>query len=215
MEASASMVWEGADDMRLWLVPIGDLTPHPSNPRRGDVEEIKGSLARFGQVRAILADHGTIIAGNHTYKAAVELGWTHVAAVLHEFEDAAEARAYLLADNRLGDLGEYETVELREHLEALETSGHWEGTGWQDQDLAYLRKLEEAASRPVTDPVPRPSPSAPSTTREVVLLFGEEQQPRFATAVKKLREGWQLEGVTEIVVRAVRAEALRVQKEAP
>jgi ParB-like chromosome segregation protein Spo0J len=209
-----AVVWEGAEALRAQLVPVEALSPHPENPRRGDVAEIAKSLSRFGQVRLVLADAaGAIIAGNHTYKAAVQLGWTHVAALLHEFSTVEEARAYLLADNRLGDLGEYERVELRLHLEDLEKSGRWDGTGYVSDDLAHLRGLDRLAAEPPPAAPPALPPSAPpSELREMVLLFTEEQHTQFGENVRLVRADYGLEGVTETVVRAVRDEALRANQ---
>lgn len=202
--------WEGAERLREMLVPVDRLEPHPDNPRRGQVKEIAASLQRFGQVRLILAqDDGKVIAGNHTLLAARELGWTHVAAVLHKFESEEEARAYLLADNRLGDIGEYDRQELATFLEELSVSGRWEGTGYTDdhlQDLLGALNPPAAGAAPVSEP--------PLALREVVLLFTTEQRERFATHVKILRHEYGLEGITETVQRALREAALRVNQAA-
>lgn len=166
--------WKGADELRTLLRPIESLHPHPDNPRRGDTAEILKSLQRFGQVRAILTDpEGTIIAGNHTYAAAVEAGWTEVAAVTHDFKSAEEARAYLLADNRLSEVGEYDRAELMLLLDELEATSGWTGTGYIPDDLGQLRALEELLN-PSAPAEPTVAPSPPPEMREIVLLLTEE-----------------------------------------
>src|ERR1039457_4427748 len=61
-------------------VQISDLTRFPNNARRGNVEEIRKSLRRHGQYRAIVVrDTGSelvILAGNHTRDALEAEGHT-------------------------------------------------------------------------------------------------------------------------------------------
>lgn len=207
--------WKGAEALRPHLVPIGTLTRHPLNPKHGAVEEISQSLNRFGQVRMILVDDtNTVVAGNHTLLAAERLGWTHVAVVLNTFASGEEALAYLLADNRLGDLGENDRSELLLIVEEIEKSGNWAGTGYIKDDLDHYRALE-AASTAAPAPVPDEAelgPAPPAALREIVLLFDEEQQAAFGENVRKLRPRYQLEGVTETVLRAIRDESLLVNQ---
>lgn len=116
-------------------VPVDQLRPHPRNPRRGDVDAIARSLERFGQVRPILAtEDGTIIAGNHTYRAAVQLGWTKVAAVRFTGTQD-EADAYLAADNRASDLGAYDDPALADLLKDLRDRELLDGTLYSDTDV--------------------------------------------------------------------------------
>lgn len=148
--APETIVWNGSEALRPYLVAVGDLQRHPQNPRIGDVGAIRLSLERFGQVRPLLADKGVIVAGNHTYLAALELGWTHVAVVAHDFQSEEEAKAFLLADNRLPDLGGYDDASLRDLLRSLE---ELEGTGYSADDLADLDR-ELAAAGQALDAAP-------------------------------------------------------------
>ena len=211
-------IWTGADELRARLVPIADLTRHPDNPRRGDVDEIVKSLGRFGQVRPILIDDGnTVIAGNHTLLAAERLGWTHVAAVVNAFGNAEDAKAYLLADNRLSDLGEFDRAELALLVAELETSGRWDGTGYTSDDLDHMRAMQAARDTQLPPPpvLPPVDPALPPGLREVVLLFDEEQQQEFGGHVRALRARYGLEGVTDTVLKALHDEALLVHQGAP
>lgn len=86
------------------VVPIASLKLHPRNPRRGHLPTIKQSLETNGQYRPILvhAETRTVIAGNHTLKAAKALGWTGIAVTwFHGTED--EALVLLLEDNKSSD----------------------------------------------------------------------------------------------------------------
>lgn len=211
------MVWKGAEQIRPFLRPVEDIHVHPRNPRIGDIGEIAKSLDRWGQVRLILFDaEGQIVAGNHTYLAAIDNGWTHVGAVLNDFATPQEAAAYLLADNKIGDEGEYERAEQIEMLAELEATGRWEGTGYAPDDLAHLRGLDRIANAPppALPPEPPAGPPIPEL-REVVLLYTSEQKSELAAGVKVLRRRYGLEGVTETVLRAVQDEALRLNQGTP
>ncbi len=211
--------WKGSADLEVRLVPVESLTLHPDNPREGNVDEIAASLKRFGQTRPVLVDpDGVVVAGNHTLLAALSLGWPSVAVVRNDFGSAEEARAYLLADNRLSDLGTFDQAELLLLVAELEASGRWEGTGYTPDDLDHMRALEAARDTVLpaaASDVPPADPTAPPGLREVVLLFDEEQQQAFGGHVRALRNRYGLEGVTDTVLRALHDEALLVHQGEP
>jgi site-specific DNA-methyltransferase (adenine-specific) len=125
------------------LVPVGELRAHPRNPRRGAVEEIRKSLRRFGQQRPLLAlPDGTLVAGHHVWRAAQAEGWSHVAVLRSDLTEG-EVEAYLLADNRLADLGVYDEQLLGELLAPMRDGERLEGTGYSYEDVdALLLYLE-------------------------------------------------------------------------
>ena len=134
-----TQVWHGSPDLQDSLVPIGDLEPFPGNPRRGDTTAVAASLRRFGQVKPIVIDGKRIVAGHTLVRAAEGEGWTHIAAASNLFGSEEEQRAYLLADNRASDLGQYDDTLLYEQLAALESR---EGTGYDERDtLALAERL--------------------------------------------------------------------------
>lgn len=139
------------------VVVIDSLTPHPGNPRRGDVEAIKDSLQRNGQYQPIVVDAGNVIlAGNHTWLAAQELGWTEITVVRLDVDQDTAARI-VLTDNRTSDLAAYDDGALLELLSGLGDLG---GTGWEDEDLNDLRFMLEEEMDLSDLPVP-PRPPAP------------------------------------------------------
>lgn len=221
---AAAVVWEGADQLREWLVPVHDLERYPGNPRRGQVSEIAKSLARFGQVRPVLTDGHRIVAGNHTYLAALELGWSHVAAVPNAFKSDDEARAYLLADNRLPELGEYDQTELTAMLEELEQSGRWDGTGYALDDLEDLRAAHDGATVMdeggfegtfAVDPAELARRAAQlaagNTMKEVVLMLTGEVAPQWDADLRVLKKEYGDGGVSELVERAVAEQVSRAE----
>ena len=121
------------------IVEITDLKPYPQNPRRGDVEEIAKSLNINGQYKPIVVNRRdkTILAGNHTWRAARSLGWTHIA-VTYVDVDEYGAQKIVLADNRTSDMSSYDDSKLLDLLESLPTL---EGTGFKQVDLDQLQTL--------------------------------------------------------------------------
>jgi site-specific DNA-methyltransferase (adenine-specific) len=105
-----------ADNLLPLATPLDDLHQLPGNPRRGDVDAVARSLERFGQLKPIVArTDGTIIAGNHTFLAARSLGWSELAVVRTD-ADEATAKAFALADNRTSELGTYDEQALLDLL---------------------------------------------------------------------------------------------------
>ena len=102
-----------AADLRALAIPVADLHLMPGNPRRGDVDAVARSLSAFGQRKPIVVRRGdnVVIAGNHTLRAARQLGWPEIAAVWVDDDDAT-AKAFSLADNRTAELGGYDDAEL-------------------------------------------------------------------------------------------------------
>jgi hypothetical protein len=132
------------------LVEIGTLVELPGNPRKGNVEAIMASYKEFGQLKPIVIktnDDGTstVIAGNHQVRAARQLGWTHVAAVPFE-ADEARAVAFALADNRISELGHTDQSLAADLLfDVIDDYGDlMEDLGWDSFEVAYI---EEQAMR--------------------------------------------------------------------
>jgi ParB-like chromosome segregation protein Spo0J len=121
------------------IVDITSLKPYPKNPRRGDVEEIAKSLKVNGQYKPIVINRrdSTILAGNHTWRAARSLGWTHIAVTYVDVDDYG-AQKIVLADNRTSDMSSYDDSKLLELLESLPTL---DGTGFKDVDIEQLQTL--------------------------------------------------------------------------
>lgn len=176
-----SEIWNGAPQLRELLIPIDTIAKYPNNPRRGDEKKIQESLERFGQMKPIVVSKSTmlIVAGNHVYGAAKGLGWTHVAAVVADLSDK-DAKAYLLADNRMSDIGDYNDSALAMILEDLATTGELDGTGYDADDLdSLLAKIEKQ-----TDDTKEMADQSP--TAEIV-FDDDEQQDLWFEFVKWLK----------------------------
>lgn len=117
-------------------VPVGKIKPYPKNPRIGNIEIIAESLREHGQFQPLVVQQssGFILAGNHTYKAALTLGMRKVDVVYVDVDDERAAKI-VLAANRTSDLASYDTELLTEILSSLPTPV---GTGYDDAAVRAL-----------------------------------------------------------------------------
>jgi ParB-like chromosome segregation protein Spo0J len=129
--------------MTVVLRECDELRPHPDNPRNGDIDSIAESLTLNGQFKPIVTTtNGVILAGNHTYHAALQIGWKHIQCVVLDLDPYSnEAKRIMLADNRTSDRARYDDGILIDLLESLEDSDRaLQGTGFDESDLEYLKK---------------------------------------------------------------------------
>ena len=92
-------------------VAVSSLKPYERNAKihgKEQIEKLKASILEFGFLTPCLIDRdNNIIAGHGRVMAASELGMQTVPCVYIEGLTEAQRRAYILADNRLGELGEW------------------------------------------------------------------------------------------------------------
>lgn len=132
--------------LNVVAVPLPELRQWDRNPHTGNVEAIRASLRRFGQVEPIVrAPDGWIIAGNHTLKALEEESYSHAACVTLDAEQA-EQFAYALASNRTAQLGSDDDISILALLREIDVL---EGTGYDQDDRedleAAVAELERAS----------------------------------------------------------------------
>lgn len=171
------------------LEPVATVRPHPRNARAGDTDAIIESIRVNGMYRPLYAQRSTghILAGNHTYAAAMELGADRVPVIWLDVDDTTAAKI-LLADNRTADLGSYDLGLLVDLLGALDHD--LMGTGYGPDDVTALAHLASLDNQGMTQqaeldagrnlaPKPRELP--------LTLIFSSAAQLDAAGA---LRMGW-------------------------
>lgn len=120
-------------------VPLSELNQYAKNPRKGDVERIRASLEENGQYKAVVVrkSSNTILAGNHTVKAAKALGWDELAVTYWDGSDE-EAAKIVLVDNASSDAATYDDEALKELLSDLTDLV---GSGYDEEKLRELNGL--------------------------------------------------------------------------
>ena len=129
---------------KIEMVATGDLSCHPDNPRRGDVDGIRESISANGFYGALVVQRSTghILAGNHRFMAAQAEGFDTVPVIYVDVGDD-EARHILVVDNRSSDQAENDQALLVAILQGLQNGPQGlTGTGYSDDDLAALLAIE-------------------------------------------------------------------------
>jgi len=105
-------------------VAVTLLKPYEQNAKihgKEQIKKIKDSIKEFGFLTPCLIDGDyNLIAGHGRVMAAKEVGMETVPCVFIEGLTEAQRRAYILADNRLGELGEWDMDIVNTELIALD-----------------------------------------------------------------------------------------------
>ena len=109
---------DGVQEVRL-----DSLKPYEKNAKvhgQEQVNKIADSIREFGFLSPLLIDKDyNIIAGHGRVMAAKQLGMEKVPAVFIEGLTETQRRAYILADNKLTELGGWDMELVEEELQAL------------------------------------------------------------------------------------------------
>src|SRR6516225_9434965 len=138
---------------------IDQLKPDPHNARRHSkkqIRQIANSIKAFGFNVPILIDrNGNVIAGHGRLLACRELGITKVPTLCLDHLTPAQARVFMIADNRLTEIATWDDRLLAQQLKDLSLLGldfSLELTGFEmpeiDLRIASLDDLPEGADDP-------------------------------------------------------------------
>src|SRR5688572_11727048 len=98
--------------LKIENLPLDALHPDPKNPRKHttrQIRQIAASVDEFGFLVPILIDQESgIIAGHGRFEAARLCGMAEVPTVRVEHLTSAQIRAFMIADNRLTENGEWD-----------------------------------------------------------------------------------------------------------
>ena len=131
---------------KLHEIAIDQLIPYDKNAKTHSpeqVEKLAASIREFGFVSPILIDEqNQIIAGHGRVLAAKALGMKKIPAVNVEGLTEAQRRAYIIADNRLTELGGWDMETVRAELEELQADGFdTEITGFGLSDISFTEDM--------------------------------------------------------------------------
>lgn len=183
------------------LVTVGRLKTHPDNPRKGNVELIRGLIRENKFFGVVIVQKSTryILKGNHAFLAAKAEGLKRVPAVWLDVDDE-RAKKIMLADNKASDAASYDDQIL---VDLLKSTDDLVGTGFDDKELeSLMRKLEAP---------PRGGPPVGSLTshnaesKTVPLYMNNEDYAEFMEWVRQIGDTVEgLEHVTDVVRYAVK-----------
>jgi len=124
------------------MMKISELKPHPKNPRKHPdvlIDKLQKSIQEFGFTNPVLiSKDNMILAGHARCKAAEKLGITEVPTIKLDFE-GAKADAYVILDNKLNELSEWDNDLLLGMIKDIEANNFDVSlTGFDSDELADL-----------------------------------------------------------------------------
>lgn len=166
----------------IYMAP-DQLVPWGKNPRVNDhaVNTVAGLIQRFGWGAPILArrENLMVIGGHTRLKAATKLGLAEVPVRLMDLSQE-EAEALALADNKAGELANWDNEQLATILADLERQEFdLEELGFSDAELEKLVGEAELEDVPVQEIPPR---------YDVLVVCGDEAK-QLALIAKLQEEG--------------------------
>jgi DNA modification methylase len=156
---------------RLAIVqrPIAELQLDQTNPRLHSPRQVKQlarSIETFGFNGAVMIDrNGKVVAGHGRILACKLLGWTEVPTICLDHLTEAQARAFMIADNRLTENSVWDDRLLAEQLKdlsLLELDFTLEATGFEMAEIDL--RIEGLNSEPEGDDPADALPEAQSRT---------------------------------------------------
>jgi DNA modification methylase len=145
---------------RVEMISTEMLRPAARNPRRHpapQIEKIACSIETFGFLVPIVVDsENRILAGHGRWEAAKTLGMPTVPVLRVEHLTPAQRRAYRIADNRIGELAQWDEEALRMELQEIlvDVPGFdLSATGFEigEVDRMLLGENDGAASDPADE----------------------------------------------------------------
>lgn len=160
--------------MQIEKVKISSLILDPANARKHNqknLEAIKGSLAKFGQQKVVVVDENNIvIAGNGTVQEAKALGWTEIVVNRTDLR-GTDKTAFAIADNRTGELAEWDDDVLSKTLEGLKEGGFdLDSIGFDEKDFLKFSFGEIVADK--DEPKNKQSYEVNTVNKKIKLLMG-------------------------------------------
>lgn len=152
-------------ELKIEYLPLAEIRPDPSNPRfhgKRHVRQIAKSIEAFGFNAPILIDDEKQIVGGHgRYAAAVLLGLLRAPTICLGHLSPQQRRAYMVADNRLGDLSKWDgkvlAVIMLELAEA-NLSFDIEAAGFSVGEIDLMVAAAEGDAEDTDDDIPEPGP---------------------------------------------------------
>lgn len=144
-------------------LPIGSLLPYARNSRTHSPEQIgkvADSIRRFGFTNPVLIRGDGIVAGHGRVMAARQLGMEAVPVIRLDHLTEDEARAYVIADNKLAELAGWDDEILGDELRYLQGAGFdMDLLGFVDDEIDDLLHVPtEGKTDPDMVPPPKPPP---------------------------------------------------------
>lgn len=108
--------------MEIIYKKLSELHPYKNNPRKNDsaVDAVAASIKEFGfKVPVVIDKDGMIVAGHTRYKAAKKLKINEIPCIVADDLTDEQIKAFRLADNKVGELAEWDFDLLSDELDGI------------------------------------------------------------------------------------------------
>lgn len=149
---------------------IEEVVPYDKNPRKNDeaVKYVANSLHDFGWKQPIVVDKNFVIIAGHTrYKAAKKLKMKEVPVIVADDLNEQQVKAYRLADNRVGEIAEWDMVLLDEELDDI--------FDFDMSDFGFDGEIQEEPAEVVEDEFEAELPEEPKAKLGDIYQLGEHR----------------------------------------
>lgn len=130
--------------LRVVMKPVESIHPYENNPRYNDsaVPYVKNSIQEFGfKVPIIVDEAGSIVCGHTRYKAALELGMSHVPCIVASDLTPKQIQAFRLVDNKVSEFSSWDFSKLEIEIGELDAEFNLD-------DFGFFSDSERAGSSP-------------------------------------------------------------------
>ena len=199
-----------ANNVKVIFTKISEIKEADINVKDHDLGAIHESINRFGFTSPLLLNEktGQLVAGHGRLQALLQKKQLKEEAPANikvddnddwyvpvirgvSFKNEQEAQAYLIADNRLTELGGWNNDELVKELEKLAEQSSLDGTGF---DLSNMQELYDDLQQGVEEA----AESIPTTKLKYEIEFDDEtQQAIFFEFIAWLKKNYDGETVGE------------------
>ena len=163
--------------MEIKNMKITDIRPYEKNPRVNDaaVEAVAKSIKEFGWQQPIVVDKDmVVIVGDTRLKSAKLLGLTEVPVVVADNLTPEQVQAYRIADNKTGEIAEWDYALLPMELKDLQNADFdLSVLGFDPDELDKLLNGEEGD--PVTEGETEPD-AVPEVPEDAASVLGTVYQ---------------------------------------
>ena len=135
------------------LVEVGKLTPYARNSKTHtdeQVAQIAASIKEFGFLTPlVITEDGTILCGHGRFLAAQRLGLEKIPCVRESHLTEAQKRAYIIADNKIGENAEWDKDMLAVELtDLMGNDFDMNLLGFSEEELnSYLNAWDEGEAK--------------------------------------------------------------------
>jgi hypothetical protein len=200
-----------ADNVNIEYTKLSEIAEADVNPKDHDIGAIHESMNRFGFTSPLLMNEATkkLVAGHGRVEALnqkkqfneeppanirIDEDGDWLVPIIRgvSFKDENEAQAYLLADNRLVELGGWNTNVLLEELEKLAEEADLTGTGFDQSDIQQMYDdMEKEVDQGQDKGLPIGAP------KYEIVFDDETQQAQFYQFVNWLKDNYDGETIGE------------------